>query len=393
MWRTNVKLLLILAAAFAVGAASAQSLLSTAYPAPARRLLPSDSSVLDLQAPKRDLPCSVVMLKPRLGFNLMFGTGYLVRVPMEALTGKENLLTILFRVTAEARRDQPVYFHQEFRVPLIKDDQDGEAKLEGAYLIGQGKYHIDWLMRDREDRFCAGFWNLEAELRGKEAVLSKLVAKNVVTSAQADPFAADVSPRMKTPGRSINVRIVVNFDPRDPTSAILKRDDLEGLSAVLRTISRDPRIGRYSVVACSLYTRRVIYRQDGAHSIDLPHVGKSLVDLRLGRISIDQLAMTDREGEFIAELIKGDAANEHPEAIILISSASDIELKLPREAVSQLRGSRVFYLCYDVRGDPFDCGPFGRVVNQLRGSAYTVREPRDLLIAWSKIMEQLTGSE
>jgi hypothetical protein len=334
------------------------------------------------------------VLKPRLGFNLMFHTGYHVKVPLRALAGKENVLTILFRVTAEDRRDRPAYFRQEIRVPLMKDDQNGDATLEGAYLVGQGKYQVDWLMRDRDERFCASFWDIEGRLRVKEAVLGEVVASDVVTPVEVDPFAGGVSRKKKHPGRTLSVRIAVNFNPRDPANAILTHEDIEGFSAILRIISREPRIGRYSVVACSLYTRQVIYQQDGASQIDLPHLGKSLANLSLGRVSIDQLAMNGGESDFIAGLIAGNAGEDLPDAIILISSGSEIDLKLPHNVVNQLRGSRVFYLNYDGRRDASSSGrPFGRVVRQLRGSAYTIREPRDLLIAWSEIMSRLAARD
>jgi hypothetical protein len=178
---------------------------------------------------------------------------------------------------------------------------------------------------------------------------------------EVDPFAGGVSRKKKHPGRTLSVRIAVNFNPRDPANAILTHEDIEGFSAILRIISREPCIGRYSVVACSLYTRQVIYQQDGASQIDLPHLGKSLANLSLGRVSIDQLAMNGGESDFIAGLIAGNAGEDLPDAIILISSGSEIDLKLPRNVVNQLRGSRVFYLNYDARRDASSSGqPFPR---------------------------------
>src|SRR5882724_470934 len=90
--------------------AGAQSLLSRLEPERPLTLFPSDSSVLELHKPRHDLPCVVEPYKPQLDLDLMFQTGFRVTLPTKALAGTENMLTILFRVTAAKGRDQPVIF-------------------------------------------------------------------------------------------------------------------------------------------------------------------------------------------------------------------------------------------------------------------------------------------
>ncbi len=58
--------------------------------------------------PRQDLPCSVISIKPVLGFDLRFHSGYEVSVPLKELAGSENMLTILFRVsTIDADHGSP----------------------------------------------------------------------------------------------------------------------------------------------------------------------------------------------------------------------------------------------------------------------------------------------
>src|SRR6266446_5221380 len=130
------------------GDAGAQSLLSRLEPERPSTLFPSDSSVLELHQPRHDLPCVVEPYKPQLDLDLMFQTGFRVTLPTKALAGTENMLTILFRVTAAKRRDQPDYFSWSIRVPLIKQSGRRRIELSGAFLVGEGKYYVDWLMRD-----------------------------------------------------------------------------------------------------------------------------------------------------------------------------------------------------------------------------------------------------
>ena len=71
----------------------------------------------------------------------------------------ENLLTILFRVLPAEHKDDPIYFVQRVRVPTIEEDAKGDAYLQGSFDLGQGDYHVDWLMRDRSERVCSSYWD------------------------------------------------------------------------------------------------------------------------------------------------------------------------------------------------------------------------------------------
>ncbi len=63
-----------------------------------------------------------------------------------------------------SHRDEPAYFTQHLRVPPLEEDAKGDAYLQGAFDIGEGSYHIDWLMRDRTERVCSSNWDSEAAL-------------------------------------------------------------------------------------------------------------------------------------------------------------------------------------------------------------------------------------
>src|SRR5437660_3785094 len=125
----------------------AQLALTGSGPGAAVRIFNTDMAVLEAGETRKDLPCSVVNNKPVLGFDLRYHVGYDVSVPLRDLAGSENLLTILFRVTPEEHKDEPLYFSQRIRVPSIDEDAKGDAYLQGTFDVGEGKYHVDWLMR------------------------------------------------------------------------------------------------------------------------------------------------------------------------------------------------------------------------------------------------------
>src|SRR5689334_19243960 len=115
-------------------AATAQSPLSGIRPGEAPRLLASDSSVLELQEPRRDFRCVVTPEKPRLGFDFLFHTGYRVTFSMREFGAGQNKLTILFRVTPSSRPDDAVYFSEAIPIPATQE-RVGDVALAGNFLV------------------------------------------------------------------------------------------------------------------------------------------------------------------------------------------------------------------------------------------------------------------
>jgi hypothetical protein len=84
-------------------------------------------------------------------------------------------------------------------------------------------------------------------------------------------------------------------------------------------IGREPRIGRYSVVACSLQTEQVLYRQDAAPHIDLRRLGEALDPVALSSVSMRQLAMKNGLANFLTNLISEELEKDLSDAFVLIS--------------------------------------------------------------------------
>src|SRR5215469_9187283 len=155
------------------------------------RMINTDMAVLETQEVRKDLPCTVVPAKPAIGFDLRFHSGYDVNVPLKELVGNGNQLTIVFRVTADAHKDDPVYFMQHIRVPEIEDDARGDATLSGIFDLGEGKYHVDWLMRDRAERVCSFYWDSEAALQAKDKQIEMAMTPGQVEASEAEQFTEE----------------------------------------------------------------------------------------------------------------------------------------------------------------------------------------------------------
>jgi hypothetical protein len=385
--------------------APAQILIHGSGPHQRANIFNTDLAVLESGEQRKDLPCTVTASKPILGFDLKFHAGYQVVVPLKELSGRENALTVVFSVAPDSHRDDPVYFTQHLRVPPIEEDAKGDAYLQGAFDIGEGSYHIDWLMRDRTERVCSSFWDSEAVLGSKDRPMSLAIAPEAIQRADGEEFKEE-PPVQRTPpdpalhvDPPLNIKVLVNFAPQNSLSAALQPLDTTALVSILRTISRDPRIGKFSIVAFNMQEQKVIYRQDGASRIDFPALGTALTTLNLGTIDLKRLSDKHGDTDFLTSLVRKEmtpAPQDHPDALIFAGPKILLDSNPQEEALVKDASDidfPVFYMNYNLNPQAVPWkDAISHTVHFFRGYEYTISRPRDLWFAVSEMVTKIVKS-
>jgi hypothetical protein len=361
-------------------------------------LFSTDLAVLEEQEVRKDLPCTVIPAKATLGFDLRFHTGFDVKVPMGELAGSENLLTILFRVTPQNRKDEPVYFLQRVKVPLLQEDAKGDAILSGAIDLGEGNYHVDWLMRDRAERVCSSYWDTEAMLPPKDKQIELAVAPGAVQRAEFEQFTDD-PPMVRAPSpESLKIKILVNFGPQNPDSSVLRPADTTALVTMLRRLSHEPQFGKFSLVAFNMQEQRVLYRQSSEDKIDFPALGDAVQKVKLGTVDLKQLGQKHAESEFLTGLIKQEmGSTDHPDAVIFAGPKIMLDEGLPEDELKPFVMDvdyPVFYMNYvlNPQAVPWK-DSISRAVKVFRGTEYTVSRPRDLFFAVTEMVGRISRAK
>lgn len=369
----------------------AQTMLHSATGGPPT-IVGSDLAVLEADEPRQDLPCVVTPTKPALGFDLKFHSGYEISLPLKELAGAENLLSIIFRVIPADSPYSPVYFTHKIRVPQIEEEAKGDAYLQGSFDLGEGKYKVEWLMRDRSERVCASSWETIAELPVKDKQLAMAMGAGAVAASEIEQFN-DEPPVVRDAQEGVKVKVLVNFAPQNRDAATLQPVDTSALVSILRQFQREPRIATFSVVAFNLQQQRVLYRQDAADHIDLPAIGKSLESLQLGRVDIGSLQNKDREAQFLGELIRSEVtADAEPDALIFAGPKAMTESNVP-DGTLRLAGAPgypVFYMNYNLypQTTPWR-DSIGNAVKFFKGQEFTISRPRDLWFAVTEIVSKV----
>jgi len=359
------------------------------------RLFGTDMAVLEAGEPRKDLPCTVNHEKAQLGFDLRFHASYEVIVPLRELSGTENLLTILFRVSqldaAGKPTVAPVYFSQKIRVPNVEEDAKGEASLQGGFDLGEGKYKIEWLIRDRQERVCSAYWDVEATLPSKDKSMQLMISPGAIENLEAEQFREE-PPVAREPAQPLNVKVLVNFAPQKATAQSLQPIDTAALVSILRQISREPRIGRFSLVAFNMHERQVLYKQDNADKIDFPALGKAVKNIKMGTVDLTRLSNKRGETEFLEQLLLAEVSKDKSpvDAVVFAGPKALLEENVSQDSLKQIGqlDCPVFYMNYNLypQATPWR-DSISHAVKFLKGMEFTISRPRDL---WYSVSEMVT---
>jgi hypothetical protein len=362
-------------------------------------LLPSDVAIFEEDQPRSDIPCTVTPRKAELGFDLRFHSGFDVNVAMRELAGSGEVLTVVFRVFSVGDSDHSANFVQHFHVPTIDEEAKGVALLQGGIDLGEGNYHVDWLMRDRAERICSASWDVVAELTPKDKPMPLFIDAKQIAETPPQPFLNDANNVLNhtsgdgTSGDNLVLKLLVNFAPQNSASAALQRSDTEALVSILKTIERDPRVSRISLVAFNMEESRILYRQDTTGPIDFPALGKALEGMKLGTVNVQQLSQKHSETDFLEDLIKREVGNAgHPDAVVFAGPKAMLNADVPESDLRRIGDIEcpVFYMNYNLNPQAVPWkDSISRAIRAFKGTEYTISRPRDLWFSTSEMVSRI----
>ena len=354
----------------------------------------TDMAVLASRERRADFSCQVTQDKPSLGFDLRFHSDYHVTTPIKLLADVGGWLQVVMRVTPAANREEPVYLIHRYSVPDVPLGEKGGGELVGGFDFGLGRYQVDWMMRDGRGRVCSSHWELEAKLRPGQQDLPLTLDPNMVAERIGGPFDQE-PPVERTTTQPLHVKILLNLSPVKPQESILRPEDAAVLLSMLRSISREPGVGRFTLVAFNLREQKIVHRQDSAERIDFGQLGQAVQSRTAGAVNYHLLQDRRSETHFVTKLLTDQlgAAAASPDAIIILGPKVTLEKKVPLEALKE-RGAApcpIFYLNYNP--NPFDepwRDTIGSALKAYKGAvAYNILLPSDLGAAMRDMLSRI----
>ena len=230
---------------------------------------------------------------------------------------------------------------------------------------------------------CATSWDVDASLSAKDRPISLFLPRDRVEQTQDEPFFNDpVTDVPRSKDDKLNVKLLVNFAPQNAVSAALQRSDTDALVSIMKTIQRDPRVTRVSLVAFNINEGQILYRQEFADQIDFAALGKALNQIKLGTVNVQKLGQKHSETDFLENLITNEVRpSTQTDAVIFAGPKAMLDANVPDDDLRRIGGIEcpVFYMNYALnpQATPWK-DSISHAIRTFRGTEYTISRPRDM---------------
>jgi len=339
--------------------------------------------------PSRASGCSATWTRPRLDWGFRFVAPFHVRSSAERFAGTDNRLVVLLRVTPEGQ--ERVYLLRRVAIPRgIPNNTKVELQVDGALLLGPGRYSIDLLLLDRLGGFCPAHTDMVARLAPRERSVRPSLAPGKVIGLHTPPWA---NVRNTASGRAGGrLTILLHAQPARYNASRISAAQRSILLGSLASIVRDSAFSRFRVVAFNLDQQVEIFRQDELDAGGYTELAEALANLQLAMVSYSVVRKPLGFQDLLARLVNAELSSPEPaEAIVFVGWTSRFERKMPETMLERVPQSRLrfFYLNYRPywqRQEEFP-DTIERMVKAVGGRTVRVREPRELAAAIHRIDE------
>jgi hypothetical protein len=279
------------------------------------------------------------------------------------------------------------------RVPAIDRNAAGDVFLHGAFELGPGTYHVDWLMRDRGDRVCSAHWEVTAVLSPKDRLMPLPISPGQVLASEGDtPFDLSVL-NSRSSSALLRISVVVNLVGVDSGTGGVRSAEPRALLGIVRTIADEPRTAIGSLTAVDILGREILYRGSEPGRLDLPALARAFRPERSLTVDFRNLGRDTNESDFLASVIADEIRLARPAAIILISPRLSDTGVMVRSLLADAAGDAacpIFYMGLELDGvDKSWPDSIATVVKRRKGIVYNIREPRDLMYAWNDVIRRM----
>jgi hypothetical protein len=349
---------------------------------------PALKQVLDNAVSSAPLKCDVTILKPALNFGFRFQAGFIAGVPLNQFRGTGHSWAIVTKITPQDEPLPPVFLISTATLPDIPNTkQHGETG--GAYLLGEGNYHVDWMLFDETKRVCRKSWTIKVALSASERKVKTAMPPNAIGdltfrgSTYTLPDKDDVRP--------VRITILLHAAPLFPRrTRIRPSDGLMLLGSLSSLLSRLPSPS-VRLVVFNMDQQKEVYRQDGFSLDSLDQVSRSISQLELGLVDYHSLENRHAPAEFLTSLINRELIAKDPSEIVLfLGPPSRFGEKIPQTALEERTGSSPYFFSFQF--EPWLRRPNGgfpdtitQTVGRLKGKTITVHTPGE----FAKAIEQL----
>ena len=394
-----------------------------------------------------DLDCAAVHSKPRLDYEFRFTAFQGIRLPAAEFAGEKPELRVMAVVRAidPAAGEPVITIRRVHQQPSVPQEADRSLRFGHRFAFGAGVYKMEWTVEADDGRSCRLDWRIEAKRDRRRALPQPLAPGEVVVTGGTRYRRED---SVIGAGRPLRLKVLLNLDPpRRRRRAGSGRRGAGGRGAgggggrggggpragggrgggggprsgggrgrgggrgpgaggpgvggrrgaaspayaigVLRSLSRDPRIGQVALVAYSVEDQKTLLRHGFAAGFDYPSLREASQALDPHRVDYGDLA-PESDNVFFGDMLVRELAEEaSADLYVFLGPESQIGQKPPAESLRKIGepAAPVFYF-NSTRGPRWK-GLIGHSVKTLGGKQLRVQSPEDLWKAMGKMLGQV----
>lgn len=365
---------LVIAALLASGAAG-QNLVSAAR---AARL----NFQFTRQPGDKRLACGLRVSEPALDLSFRFGAGYSLEVPLEQFSGPNHQLVALMRITPEG--GAAVYLTSRFFLRLAPKTE-ATFNASAAYLVGQGKYRVEWIMYDERDRVCRRSWNIDAKLSHSERNIKPAIPPGTVAEISGRGLPAGSS--VRDDGPPIRLTVLLQAAPIGVGRATLRFRDRILLLGTLSTLLNRVPVTSVRLVVFNLDQQRELYRQEDFHLDAISDVSQAMSQLNLQKVDYGVLRNRTGAKDLLTDLLQGEAESPKPSDAVVFLGPYTREATVTPDT-GGLAGAAHFF--YFLIRSPFAPSPIfpdliAKAVARAKGRILPIRTPADFAAAMAQV--------
>jgi len=344
--------------------------------------------LLERREGEREIRCDVLPIRPRLNFGFRFQAGYIVRVPLNQYSGAGHSWAVVTKITPENGDRKPVYLVSVMKLPVIPKTTNVGSQVGGGYLLGEGRYRVEWTLVDDTERVCRKDWDVNVALNRSERKVKVAMPANTVAEISLRGLTSAI--QGKDDVRPVRITVLLHAAPLFPRRTKMRAGDtLLLLSSLSSLLERLP-VRSLRLVVFNLDQQNELFRQDGFAPEELDRVAQSMNQQELGLV--DYHVLQNRRGhiDLLADLLNQElAANDPADVVLFMGPMARLYDKLPQTALQEVQGEkpRFFY---------FQFNPFPRrsadvpdsiqsAIGKLKGKTVIIHSPGE----FAKAIDQL----
>jgi hypothetical protein len=341
------------------------------------RITPQLRAVFQVSPVEEALRCEITPVQPALDFQFRFQTGYSINVPMDQYAGPKHGWLIVTRVT-RPDSEPPAYLVARVRLPEVPPT-NVKVDTFGGFLVGAGRYHVEWAMFDDTGRACRKEWNIEAKLKHGERNVKLDIPPGTVGDFSGKGFPARARARDDAP--PLRLTILLHAAPVSPRRTSLRNNDRILLMSTLASLAGSVPALSVRLEVFNLDKQRIVFNQEDFTLESLGRVSQALNDMELDAIDYRTLQKPGGHVDLLSDLINRELASPKPsDAVVFLGPASRYLDAMPSSAVDATATRlRFFYFQYRplrMRG-PMLPDSITHAIERVKGRLIHITSPAD----------------